>query len=130
MSILEAEGTGDIAVKMPETLLKKPKSDKINPLLKKSNVSFRSSHAATYDAVGGNGIFTVSPNVARFAGFELKKTHTLKVKLINNSAVPQRLHILPPSTPYFKVRQSSKKGMIPSGISEDIYIQFTPTEYK
>ena len=63
----------------------------------------------------------------RFAGFELRKTHTLKVKLINNSPAPQRLHILPPATPYFKIKYH-KKGMIPSGISEDIYVQFTPNE--
>lgn len=66
----------------------------------------------------------------KFAGYELRKTHTLKVKLINNSPAPQRLHILPPSTPHFKIKYH-KKGMIPSGISEDIYVQFTPNdEYK
>ena len=52
------------------------------------------------------------------------------MRLINNSPAPQRLHILPPSTPYFKIKYN-KKGMIPSGIAEDIYVQFTPNdEYK
>ena len=37
---------------------------------------------------------------------------------------------MPPSTPYFKIKYN-KKGMVPSGIAEDIYIQFTPNdEYK
>lgn len=68
--------------------------------------------------------------MVKFAGFETMKTHTLKVRLINNSPAPQRLHILPPSTPFFKIKYS-KKGMVPSGIAEDIYVQFTPNdEYK
>jgi hypothetical protein len=45
--------------------------------------------------------------------------------MINNSPAPQRLHVLPPQTPYFKIRYN-KKGMVPTGVSEDIYIQFTP----
>ena len=49
----------------------------------------------------------------------------MKLRMINNSPAPQRLHILPPQTSYFKIR-CHKKGMIPTGCSEDIYIQFTP----
>lgn len=80
-----------------------------------------------YDNVGSNGIFGASPSVVKFAGFETLKTHTLRVRLINNSPAPQRLHILPPQTPYFKIKYN-KKGMIPSGIAEDIYVQFTPND--
>ena len=84
-----------------------------------------------YDTVGSNGIFCASPSVVKFAGFQTNKTHTMKLRLINNSPAPQRLHILPPQTSYFKIRYQ-KKGMIPTGVSEDIYIQFTPAvdEYK
>lgn len=32
---------------------------------------------------------------------------------------------MPPETPNFKIRYS-KKGMIPSGVTEDIYVLFTP----
>jgi hypothetical protein len=39
------------------------------------------------------------------------------------------MHILPPTTPYFKIHYA-KKGMVPAGMAEDIYIQFTPTEFK
>ena len=92
-------------------MLAKTKTDKVHHLLKHNQ----------FDAVGTNGFFGASPNIVRFAGFELRKTHTLKVKLINNSPAPQRLHILPPSTPFFKIKYH-KKGMIPSGISEDIYV--------
>jgi hypothetical protein len=71
--------------------------------------------------VGSNGIFGASPSIVKFSGFEIRKTHTQRVRLINNSPFPQRLHILPPSTPYFKIRYS-KKGMVPSGIAEEIYV--------
>jgi hypothetical protein len=96
-------------------MLAKTKTDKSNPIAK-NNV---------FDFVGSNGIFQASPSVVKFAGFEVGKTHTLKVRMINNSPAPQRLHVLPPQTPYFKIRYN-KKGMVPTGVSEDIYIQFTP----
>ena len=98
----------------------KPKTEKNNYL----------SINNKYETVGSNGIFSASPAIINFAGYELNKTHTIKLKMVNTSGVPQRLHILPPSTPYFKIKYS-KKGMIPTGVSEDVYVQFTPSdEYK
>ncbi len=41
-----------------------------------------------FESVGSNGLFGAYPAVVKFAGFELRKTHTLKVKLINNSPQP------------------------------------------
>ena len=41
-----------------------------------------------YDTVGSNGIFGANPSVVKFAGFEIRKTHTQRVRLINNSAAP------------------------------------------
>ena len=41
-----------------------------------------------FDAVGSNGLFGASQAIVKFAGFELRKTHTIKVKLINNSPAP------------------------------------------
>lgn len=99
---------------------KLPKSDTINPLVKKYS----------YKNVGGNGVITVDPEVLNFAGFyELNKTYTLRAKIINSSNVPQRVNILPPMTPFFKVKYS-KKGMIPTNSAEEIYVQFNPTDYK
>jgi hypothetical protein len=71
--------------------------------------------------VGTNGIFGSNPSVVKFAGFELMKTHTVKVRLINTSPAPQRLNILPPMTQLFKVK-FKKKGMVPSGAEEEIYV--------
>ena len=98
-------------IEIPRKILGKTKTEKNNPLIKKN----------VFDTVGSNGIFGASPSVVKFAGFEIGKTHTLKVRMINNSPAPQRLHILPPSTNAFKIRYN-KKGMIPSGVAEDIYV--------
>ncbi len=58
------------------------------------------------------------------------KTHIQRVRLLNNSDMPQRLLIIPPSTPNFKIKYS-KRGTLPSGIAEEIYVQFTPDgEYR
>ena len=101
-------------------MLAKTKTDKNNHL----------TYHNKFDAVGSNGLFGAYPSIVKFGGYELRKTHTIKVKLINNSPAPQRLHILPPATPFFKIKYN-KKGMVPMGMSEDIYVQFTPgDEYK
>ena len=42
----------------------------------------------TFDTVGSNGIFQASPSVVKFAGFEANKTHTFKVRVVNNSPAP------------------------------------------
>ena len=52
------------------------------------SVIYYSEHVDFYDNVGSNGIFGANPSVVKFAGFEIRKTHTLKVRLINNSPAP------------------------------------------
>jgi len=104
-------------IELQRQMLAKTKTDKNNHL----------TYHNKFEAVGSNGLFGAYPAIVKFAGYELRKTHTIKVKLINNSPAPQRLHILPPATPFFKIKYN-KKGMVPSGISEDIYVQFTPND--
>lgn len=63
---------------IPRRLLQKTITEKNNYL------SFNNK----FDAVGSNGLFGANPSMVKFAGYELRKTHTLKVKLINNSPAP------------------------------------------
>jgi len=65
-------------VEVQKRILAKTKTEKTNYL------SFNNK----FETVGSNGIFGASPSIVKFAGFELRKTHTLKVKLINMSAAP------------------------------------------
>eukprot|EP00347_Sterkiella_histriomuscorum_P018462 403345428 len=83
-----------------------------------------------YQPVGQYGIFAAHPSELFFRGFEILKTHTQRLRLINNSPMPQRLTILPPASANFKIKYS-KKSVIPAGVAEEIYVQFTPNdEYK
>ena len=119
--LVSETNNNNTTIELQRRLLNKTKTDKTNTLIKKSNYYNTLINTGVYDTVGSNGIFGANPSVVKFAGFEIRKTHTLKVRLINNSPAPQRLHILPPSTPYFKIKYS-KKGMVPSGIAEEIYV--------
>ena len=65
-------------IEIQRRIIAKPKNDKGVSIAKKF----------MYDTVGSNGIFQASPSVIKFAGFETNKTHTMKLKLINNSPAP------------------------------------------
>lgn len=82
-----------------------------------------------FENIGTNGFIEIEPKVLKFAGFEVGKLNILKVKVINASTRSQRVHILPPTSPFFSIK-FDKKGLIAAGNSEDIYVQFKPIEYK
>ena len=63
-------------VELQRRVLAKTKTEKNNKLALTNK----------FEAVGSNGIFGAYPGIVKFGGFELLKTHTMKVRLINNSA--------------------------------------------
>ena len=64
-----------------------------------------------YDNEGENGIFEADPRVVRIAGFELNKKVTTKIKIINKSKFSERIIILPPTTPFFKIRYNVNENV-------------------
>ena len=82
-----------------------------------------------YDNEGENGLFEASPRIVKIAGFELNKKIMTKISIINKSKYTERIIILPPTTPNFKIKYT-KRGQIAPGLSETIYLFFTPGEYK
>jgi hypothetical protein len=52
-----------------------------------------------------------------------------KINIINKSKYSERIIILPPTSRNFKIKYT-KRGQIPPGLSETIYLFFTPSEYK
>ena len=52
-----------------------------------------------------------------------------KIQIINKSKYSERIIILPPTSQNFKIKYS-KVGQIAPGLSETIYLIFTPSEYK
>ena len=82
-----------------------------------------------YDNEGENGLFEASPRIIKISGFELNKRIMTKVNIINKSKYSERIIILPPTSSNFKIKYS-KRGQIAPGLSETIYLFFTPSEYK
>ena len=82
-----------------------------------------------YDNEGDNGLFEASPRIVKIAGFELNKKVMTKILIINKSKYTERIIILPPTTPNFKIKYT-KRGQIAPGLSETIYLFFTPSDYK
>ena len=72
-----------------------------------------------YDNEGENGLFEASPRIVKIAGFELNKKIMRKINIINKSKYTERIIILPPTTPNFKIKYT-KRGQIAPGLSEVI----------
>lgn len=78
-----------------------------------------------FEPIGQSGMFMANPAIVKFAGYDLKKTHTIKLKIKNQSKFPKRMHFLPPATQFFKIKHNMR-GLLRAGQIEDIYVQFTP----
>lgn len=77
----------------------------------------------------GNAFIQLEPAEVKFAGYELGKSYTTNVKVINRAPVPQRISILPPEEPGFSIK-TNKKGSIASGMFETITVVFRSNEHK
>jgi hypothetical protein len=121
---------GTSPLQIPSNLIKNVKLHGKDTLAEKcKEFSFTSYKIDTYELIGSNGSIQIEPKIVKFPGFEIGKLNITKVKVINASTKAQRVHILSPSTPYFTIK-FEKKGQLVSGMSEDIYIHFTPGEHK
>jgi len=65
----------------------------------------------------------------KIAGYEINKKHKIKVQIINRSKFSERITIIPPTSPYFKIN-FSRRGNIPCGLAETVVITFTPQAYQ
>jgi len=65
----------------------------------------------------------------KFEGFEINKKQTIKLLLVNKSKFSQRIALIPPTTPFFKIK-FTKRGLIAPGLSEIIYVTFIPQTYQ
>lgn len=71
----------------------------------------------------------MKPTVLNFKGFQVKKTVVKKVTVKNVSETPQRVAILPTNTAFFKPK-FNKRGNLAPGLSEEIFVQFIPSEWR
>lgn len=57
-----------------------------------------------YIKVGCNEQFSVRPAIVHFGGYDVKSVHRTTVRVTNTTSHSKRIVILPPNTPFFKVR--------------------------
>ena len=78
----------------------------------------------TYSKVGGNDAVTALPSVMHFGGYKLGKVHRQKLRLLNKSRKVQRMHVINPTTKYFRVPPSEgRKSSVAPGMAEEITIE-------
>ena len=83
-----------------------------------------------YTRLTRNAVFEARPDEVHFQGFQLNRTHTLKLRLVNVSDFTQRLHLLPPASAAFRVTFRGKLGQVAAGMSEEVTVEFHPTELR
>jgi len=61
-----------------------------------------------YSKIGQNDVVQARPAVVHFAGFEVNKTHTQKLFLINVATEVHRMDVIPPQTKYFYIKYTKQ----------------------
>ena len=79
--------------------------------------------------LGRNRFFEARPATVHFSGFEVGQTSSMKLEVLNVAATAQRLHLVVPQTPQFRVR-FAKKGRVAPGMAETLLIDFVPDEWR
>jgi hypothetical protein len=82
-----------------------------------------------YERASGSGVFEALPTIVKFQGFEINKKQTIKLLMVNKSKFSQRIALIPPTTPFFKIK-FTKRGLIAPGLSEIVYVTFIPQAYQ
>lgn len=79
--------------------------------------------------LGRTASFAARPAVVHFAGFEVGRTISARLELVNVATDGRRLHVVPPQSQYFQSR-CSKRGRVAPGLSETIHIDFTADAWR
>jgi hypothetical protein len=84
-----------------------------------------------YVKVGRNDVFAPEPSVIHFRGFTPGQVHSASIRVVNVTDVSQRLDILQPDTPHFKLRLNpkGKRGLVAPGMAEVVTVEFRPVAY-
>mmetsp|Transcript_41189 Transcript_41189/g.80794 ORF Transcript_41189/g.80794 Transcript_41189/m.80794 type:complete len:1046 (-) Transcript_41189:201-3338(-) len=82
-----------------------------------------------YHRVGKTNVLQIEPPIVFFKGYKLNKPQTQKFRVLNISNYVQRIHVLPPSTPFFSIN-FNKKGSLAPGMAEVVTITFKPDSHR
>jgi Flagellar-associated PapD-like len=80
-----------------------------------------------YESLGRNDIFEVRPPSLTF-GVAASSAVTQRVRIVNVSETPQRLHVLAPTSSGFSIKYK-KKGTLAPGCAEVIDVTYTPQDF-
>ena len=72
---------------------------------------------------------SITPQKVTFRGFDVSKRNIFKLQLKNISEEPQKVNIIPPTSPLFTVRMK-RIAVLKVGQFVDIYIHFIPNKYQ
>lgn len=78
----------------------------------------------------GPWTFATTPSVVHFDGFQIGQIHKQTINLVNIADFGQRMHVIKTQNSHFKTITRNKKGLIPPGLSEEIEIEFKPSEWR
>lgn len=84
----------------------------------------------TFAVVGSNGIIKAEPSVIHFPITRTGASLLRSIALINVSGKSTRLHVLGPTTAFFRLAVGQGKGTIAPGISQVVQVEFLPQEMK
>lgn len=76
-----------------------------------------------------NAYFAARPAAVEFAGFEVGRTVSTRLEVVNVSRTARRLNIVAPQTSYFQMRHA-KRGRVAPGLSQVVWIDFTADAWR
>eukprot|EP00798_Chlamydomonas_sp_ICE-L_P009093 gene9093-16217_t len=97
--------------------------------LKLTNTNYLTQNRV-YEHIGEAGGLVAEPKVIHFGGFEVGKTYEIIFRIRNSSSEGKRLHIVPPTTPFFNALCDNKRGSIAPGLCDEITVSFCPQEWR
>lgn len=76
-----------------------------------------------------NDVIQAEPPAVHFAGFEPGKLFKQTLRLVNLSSECQQMHIIPPSSKYYKAWYKKRERLVP-GMALEVTVEFTPDEWR
>lgn len=80
--------------------------------------------------LSSNDVLLCSPSVVHFGGYQVGTPVRQILSVINKGNAPVRYHIITPMSVHFRARCLTKKGALSPGMSDQIEIEFEPSEYR
>ncbi|PIK57014.1 putative primary ciliary dyskinesia protein 1-like [Apostichopus japonicus] len=82
-----------------------------------------------FHKLSSNAIIQAVPAAVHFAGFEPGKLFKQTLRFVNLSSECQQMHVIPPSSRYFKAWYKKRERLVP-GMALEVSVEFTPDEWR